>query len=91
MPRVHASGVMAPTLRIHLLGACTQHYLVLCRLQEAGADCAVRSQVVFHPQDSSVAPPTPRDGPGGGKGPETNSCMRMDPCLLAKHHHPQVL
>lgn len=34
-------------------------------------------QVIFHPQDSSVAPPAPRDGPGGGKGPETNSCERL--------------
>lgn len=67
---------MAPALRVRLLGACTQHYLVLCRLQEAGADCAVRGQVVFHPQDSSVAPPAPRDGPGGGKRPETNSCTK---------------
>lgn len=58
---------MTPAFRVRLLrDLCTQHYLVLCKLQEAGADCAVRGQMVFHPQDSSMALPRPRDGGVGG-------------------------
>lgn len=68
---------MTPAFRVRLLrDLCTKHYLVLCKLQEAGADCAVRGQMVFHPKDSSVALPRPRDGVGGGKGPETNGCTK---------------
>lgn len=105
-PGAQAGGTAAPALRAGpLWDPRTQHYLVLRRLQEAGADRAVRGQVVFHPQDGSVAPPRPggEGGMGGGNvGPKTNSCTRdwlsmvMAPLCFSEtsrlfHFHPAQL
>lgn len=65
-----------PALRVGpLRDLQAQYYLVLCRLQEAGADRAVLSQVVFHPQDDPMTLPRP-GRVGWDVGPNRNSHMR---------------